>query len=120
MKKIYNILQYNKEQYEMLKFSFYMNWADEHSRDTTHLQEILNNQIIYNWFCREYNLKEKNFLLDYVQINIDNKNANIEDIRNLYDSYTCHITAYPKILLSKKDPNRIIKIPLQNKATINN
>lgn len=111
---IYEILKISKTEYEMFRDSLYLNWADEHSVSTMHLQSIMSSQKVYAWFSREYENKEKAFLETLKQVYQENPKVSIQSVRQLYDKYTSEIRFYPKVLINKCKPKQIIRIPQHN------
>lgn len=111
---IHIILKTTEKELEMLKDSLFLDWCDEHATSIAHLQQLLINNRIYNWFCREYTKNEREFLLALQDVVKKNKQLHFMEARKLYDNYTTRIAFYPKALLTT------IKIPKHNNINLGN
>lgn len=91
---ISSILGYEQDQYELYVFTLYYDWCIEHSYNNTHLQIMIMNLKLYQWFMREYTKRERYFL-DMVRHSAKSQN----ELRNLYYDITATIQFFPKAIL---------------------
>jgi len=62
MKKIQQLIGYNKTEYNVLVLSVYMNWCDKHSNNQRELQQLMAYQELLNWFKMEFKQLENEFI----------------------------------------------------------
>ncbi|CAA0255008.1 hypothetical protein TMP445_80049 [Tenacibaculum maritimum] len=95
--QLLKILKYSKSHYELLVFDLYYCWCIEHSYSLNHLQKLVSSQKLFNWFLREYQRQEQQFL-EYTK---DYQTSNTQELRKVYNSMTCTINFYPKAILNE-------------------
>lgn len=62
--KIVEILNMTELNYQRTVIQTYIDWCNMHAMSTGHLQLMLINKGMCNWFVREYNKQEELFLFE--------------------------------------------------------
>lgn len=90
------LLEYTPRQYSRLFEDLFISWCELQQISPMHLQQLLTDQRLINWFQREYQHREGIF----VQMIAGQPNLTIKARRDLYDDLTTTIFTYPKPLLA--------------------
>lgn len=62
MKKLLNLLETTRERYEALVIDRYLLWCDLNGYDLKDVQKLLANAALFNWWYRQYQLLEAEFM----------------------------------------------------------
>lgn len=95
MNPLCNILQYTPQQYYQLFEDLYVDWCEMQQISPMHLQQMLMDQRLINWFEREYRSRESMF----VQAIAGRPSMSMNALRDLYDDLTTTIFVYPKPIM---------------------
>ena len=96
--QILKVLNYSEKTRDSLVWDLFVSWCDEQAYSANHLQLLLTNNNLYNWFMNEYEKREKQFL--YVAKPYIGKVPSSTLIK-LYDDRTTAIEIYPKAILKE-------------------
>lgn len=97
MNQICHILQYTTAEYEKLFEDLFIDWCMMQQHSPMHLQAMLLDQRLINWFGREYNSRETLFVKTVSR----NSHLNTSHLRALYDDLTTTIFTYPKPIMAE-------------------
>lgn len=108
---IQKILKYNEQDYDMVLLELYVLWCTEMAYSDAHLQLLLINKKLFNWFLMEYHKRELQFA--DLSKNYIGKVA-VNDLRKIHLDWTAKIEFYPNALLSKivKKAKHLDTVPL--------
>ena len=96
MNQIRHILQYTSYEYEKLFEDLYINWCMMQQHSPMHLQAMLLDQRLINWFEMEYSSREAIF----IKAASLNPHLKINSLRTLFDDLTTTIFTYPKPIMA--------------------
>lgn len=117
--KVIEILKISELNYQRTVIQTYLDWCDMHATSTNHLQLMLTNKALGNWFVKEYRRQEFLFLSEAKKFEGKVLQSRIND---LYDMFTTRITHYPKPILFQTliDSEQNIRLAYKEKFTNTN
>lgn len=96
--KIKKVLNYSDETYNYLLVDLFITWCESQAYSPNHLQLLITNNKLFNWYLKEYESRERLFL-NYIQPFYNS--ISVKDLRKYYDKETIKtgITTYPSALI---------------------